>query len=382
MKFYNVLVLGCGASGSIAAIKASEKYEKVGVIDRANRVAKKLLVTGNGRCNLTNSNANADNYNIDITPYLKRFGIKETLDFFESLGLATYADEEGRVYPISNSAKSVFDILENKFIKTKIECYLEHEIISVERWENNFLVKTDKDEFLCEKLVVALGGNFASEILDISDLRYVPSLVSLKANVSRNLSGCKLSNVKVSAQNSFGERKTEEGEVLFKEKGLSGICIFNLSTIFSRINNFNGKISIDIFPSYSHEQLFELLKKRKSINEKINKFFDGLLLPQIAYEILNRLKFDENRNANSLTDNEIKKMVNVIKNLDFAIAGNLDNNQVFAGGIDLNSLTSNLEHKDIKNLYFCGEACNVDGECGGYNLQWAWTSGYIVGESL
>lgn len=384
MKFYNVLILGCGASGSIAAIKASEKCDNIAIIDSSNKIAKKLLVTGNGRCNLTNKNVDSKKYNVNIDQYLKIFCVTDTLNFFDTLGLVTYHDEEGRYYPISNSAKSVVEVIENKIKKSNIEVYLEHKVLKIESYEDNrFLILTDKDTFICDKLVIALGGNFAQTILsDVEIKTFTPSLVSLKANVTRNLSGCRIDDVKVRAQNSLGQTKEDRGEILFKEKGISGICIFNVSTLFSRVNDFSGTLSIDLLPDFDKKQLFELLCQRRKLDVKISNFFDGLLLKQVGYEILNRIEINENRSCLSLKDEEIKKLVDVIKNLNYKVLGNLENNQVYSGGVDLTLLTNNLEHKKLKNLYFCGEACDVDGECGGYNLQWAWTSGFIVGESL
>ena len=382
MKYYDILVLGGGASGVVAAIKACEKGNQVAIIDKANKIAKKILVTGNGRCNLTNLNTTEKQYNVDISQFLNRFGVNDTLYFFDSIGLVTYADEEGRVYPLSNSAKSVMDVLTNKLSAQNIDCFLEHNILKVEKWDDNFLVKTDKDEFLCKKVIVSLGGNFTTQILDIKGINFIPSLVSLKANISRNLSGCRISDAVVCVEDLHGNKMTERGEVLFKEKGISGICIFNLSSLFARNKKFEGKLRIDLMPNYTDDMLLEMLQKRRSLNVKVNKFFDGLLLSQIGYEILNRIKLDEEKSSLNLTEAEIKQMASLIKNLDYDITGCLDNNQIFAGGIDLAQLTPNLEHKTIKNLYFTGEACNVDGLCGGYNLQWAWTSGYIVGENI
>lgn len=384
MKFYDVLILGCGASGSLAAIKASENHKSIAIIDKCNKIAKKILVTGNGRCNLTNKNVSDEKYNENITSYLKRFGVDETLKFFYDLGLVTYSDEEGRIYPISNTAKSVMDVIENKILKSNIDCYLNTNVLKVEKYEENkFLILADNDSFVCNKLVVALGGNFSTEFLfELKAQPFAPSLVSLKANVSRSLSGCRVSDVSVKAQNSVGQTKVDRGEILFKDKGLSGICIFNLSTIFARNKNFDGSISIDLLPDFDNNQLFEMLSKRRKLDAKINNFFDGLLAEQVGYEILNRININEDRSSLSLKDDEIKKMVDLIKNLNYKVTGFYENNQVYSGGIELNSLTQNLEHKQIKNLYFCGEACNIDGECGGYNLQWAWTSGFIVGESI
>ena len=210
---------------------------------------------------------------------------------------------------------------------------------------------------------------------------FVPSLVSLKIDCPKFLNGIRVSNVKVSLL-ADGKEKSDWGEILFRENGISGICVFNLSTLLARNNTQNGKIEIDLLPNMSDEQTYNLLLKRRNLNVKINSFFEGLFVSQIGYEILNRMKLYEERQCKTLSENDIQKMTKLIKHLDFNVKGFLDNNQVFSGGVPLSSLEANLQSKQIPNLYFTGEACDVDGECGGYNLQWAWTSGKIVGENL
>ena len=385
MKNYNIIILGGGACGIITSIIASNKHNNIAIIDKCNKLAKKILVTGNGRCNLTNVNATSKHYNQNIDKYLNRFNVQDTLKFFSDLGLMTYNDEENRIYPISNSAKSVLDVLTNKVNSSNIDKYLEHEILNIERKNNKFIVETDKESFECEKLVVALGGNTSEHIaqkFNIKIKKFVPSLVSLKTNSTKLLNNTRVSNVKVTATNSQGNQMIEKGEVLFKDSGLSGICIFNLSTLFSRINNFNGKIEIDLLPDYETKVLTKILNERKKLNVKINQFFDGMFVSAIAYEILNRCKINENRLSSELSDKEIEQFVKIIKHLDFKVVGCYENNQVYSGGICLNELNDNLECKNIKGLYFGGEVCDIDGLCGGYNLQWAWTSGFIIGESL
>ena len=385
MKFFDIVILGGGASGCMAGIVASEKNKSIAIIDKANKIAKKILVTGNGRCNLTNTNMSSNFFNQNIDKFLNRFNQSDALNFFEKLGLETYSDEEGRVYPVSNSAKSVVDVISNKLENTSLSVFLENEIISIEKTDNKFIISTDKDVFECSKLVFALGGNSLEKIknnLSIGLKENSPSLVSLKIKCSKFLANTKVSNVMVTAKNSQGQISTEKGEILFRENGISGICIFNLSTIFSRLNDFNGSITIDLLPDIDKKTLFEKLSQRKNLNVKINKFFDGLFLPPIAYEILNRCNFNEENTTDTLTNNDLSKIVSIIKNLDFKVTGHLDNNQVFSGGIDISKLDENLQSKQNKNLFFCGEACDIDGICGGYNLQWAWTSGFIVGESI
>ena len=172
------------------------------------------------------------------------------------------------------------------------------------------------------------------------------------------------------------------GEVLFKENGLSGIVIFNLSSVFSRNGKFEGKIKIDLLPNTSHVDLFKKLKERKRLSVTTDKFFIGMFQNAISNEIFVQSKINTNKNCAKLTDEDINMLVKTIKSLSFDVIGCYENNQVMSGGVELSGLDENLMCKHIPNLYFCGEICDVDGVCGGYNLQWAWTSGYIVGRCV
>ena len=173
------------------------------------------------------------------------------------------------------------------------------------------------------------------------------------------------------------------GEILFRENGISGIAIFNLSTLFARKGSFCGEIFVDILPKLNEREVTEMLmKRRENLLVNVDKLFVGFLQNAVANEIFKQAKTNTNKKTDKLTDEEIKKIAFTIKNLHFDVCGKLDNNQVFSGGVSLNDLNENLMSKEIPNLFFMGEIVDVDGECGGYNLQWAWTSGHIVGKSL
>ena len=307
-----------------------------------------------------------------------------TLEFFENLGLETYADEEGRVYPISNSAKSVVDVIASR-LNGKVDCVLGQKVVEIEKSNEGFLIATENETFVCKKLVVSTGGNTilnALNKLGVAIKPFTPSLVALKCSDVKDLNGVKVSNVKVTATNSLGETKSEVGEVLFKESGLSGIVIFNLSTIFARSGNFSGKINIDLMPDLSESALAEKITKRKTLNVNLDKMFVGMFVNSLANEIFRQCKINTNINSNKLTNAQILTLAKTIKNLTYNVASAYDNNQVFSGGIKLPLLDDKLMCKQIPELYFTGEICDIDGVCGGYNLQWAWTSGKIVGENL
>ena len=382
MKNYDAIIIGGGASGCMAAIVTKNK--NVAIMDSAKTLAKKIMVTGNGRCNLTNTNMNSTYFNQNIDKYLEQFDQTKTLELFEGMGLETYADEEGRVYPISNSAKSVVDVIISK-LNNKVDAILEQKVIDIQKTQNGFVVTTDKDKYNAKKVVVACGGNAFVDIvknLGVEVKPFVPSLVALKCKDVKDLNGVKASNAKVTATNADGLSRSEIGEVLFKDGGLSGIVVFNLSTIFSRTNNFSGKINIDLMPNFSEEQVVEKLAKRKSLNVNLDKMFIGMFVNSLANEIFRQCKINTNIKSNNLTEKELTLLAKTIKNLSYNVIGSYDNNQVFSGGVKCADLDNKLMHKQIPGLYFTGEICDIDGVCGGYNLQWAWTSGKIVGDSL
>lgn len=382
MKKYNVIIIGGGASGCMVAMTAKEK--SVAIIDSGKTLAKKIMATGNGRCNLTNVNMGSQFFNQNIDRFLTRFNERETLNFFEDIGLETYSDEEGRVYPISNSAKSVVDVITAQ-LNGRVDAILEEKVISIKKIKDGFEVETDKNKFQCNKLVVASGGNTLMETvktLGVKVKNTAPSLVALKCSEIKDLNGVKVSNVKVTVTNANGESKSEIGEVLFKDGGVSGIVVFNLSTMFSRINDFTGRIVIDLLPNLSLEEVTKKILKRKSLGVSLSKVFVGMFANAVANEIFRQSKVNTNIPVSKLSNEQAKHIAEIIKNLTFTVCGYYDNNQVFSGGVDLSSLDNNLMSKTTPNLYFTGEICDIDAVCGGYNLQWAWTSGKIVGDNL
>ncbi len=379
-EVFDVIILGAGASGMMCA--STIKGKKVAVVDQAKNAAKKIMVTGNGRCNLGNNSISSKFYNRNIDSFLKQFSEIETAKFFSDLGLVTYVDDEGRIYPISNSAKSVMDILE--YGARKASFFLGERIKNIKKEGTSFVVNLETKIITSPKIVVATGGG-SDEILKMLKVPYkefVPSLVSLKSKQTRDLNGTRVSNVLVKATNAFGKTRSEKGEVLFRENGLSGIVIFNLSTLYARSGRFEGKVEIDLLPDLSEQTLKDILRKRKSLEARLDKFFVGMFANSVANEIFKQSKLNTNAPCATLKENEILILANTIKNMQFNVCGALDNNQVFSGGVPLEDLDENLMHKKLQGAYFVGEICDVDGVCGGYNLQWAWTSGHIVGEEI
>ena len=392
MKNYDVVIIGGGASGCMTAIWLGinralnqNNIKKAAIIDGGKSLGKKIMVTGNGRCNLTNINMSSEYFNQNIDKYLQRFDEKKTLEFFEKCGLEHYADDEGRVYPLSNSAKSVIDVLLPRIDDNIVDKILDQRVCGITKSREGFYVRTQTETFSCKKLVIATGGNtLAEKLADLGvDIKpFVPSLTALKCSDVRDLNGVKVSNVRVTVTNEMGDSKSEIGEVLFKEYGVSGIVAFNLSTLFARKGEYKGSVEIDLLPNLSIDKLCEKLNKRKALRVNLDKFFVGMFVGSLANEIFRQCKMNTNIKCDRLTDEQILTLAKTIKNLKYKVVDAYINNQVFSGGVKLSSLDDNLQSKQIPDLYFTGEICDVDGVCGGYNLQWAWTSGKIVGESL
>ncbi|MBE5735460.1 MAG: aminoacetone oxidase family FAD-binding enzyme [Clostridiales bacterium] len=377
MKKYDVIILGGGASGMYCAMNANRSL-KIAILDKSDRIGKKILVTGNGRCNITNAKLDLSRYNTtEVDKYFRKYSNVDFIRDMERMGLALYSDEEGRMYPRSNSANSVLDIMMASINSMKnVDVITNSDVIDIAKKEGNFSLKTGREEYVCDKLVVATGGNSIDGVLNNIGIQYhdfVPSLVALNTSKNKGLAGVRASNVLVKCGNF-----KQQGELLFKENAISGIVVFNLSTIFARNNKHSGEVVIDLLPDFSQSMLEESMNRvaMSHISYTIMEILQGYVHKALARNIIDRCS------VKGTTKEDISKVVNILKNYTVKVIGLSDNNQVHSGGVPLELLDDNLMYKDIPNLYFTGEIIDVDGECGGYNLQWAWTSGKTVGDAL
>lgn len=383
----DVVIVGGGAGGLMCAVKI--KNRKVTILEKADKVGKKILATGNGCCNLTNINAKKEKYNSDlVAPFFDVYGVKNAINDFEKFGLEVYQDSEGRVYPISNSANSVLDVLRLQLKQNGTEeiCNTLVKAVKQNADKTFEITYNDNQKINCKTVVFACGGNACQSLVQNLGIVFKPfskSLVSLKTDSNKTLMGVRVDNVRVSTQTK-NFKFSEIGEILFKENGISGIVIFNLSSYMARVNDYKAVIKLDFMPNKSCVEIQEMLKNRKEIFNQFETqdFLTGLFHKQINLVILKNAEIDLNKKVSELTSAEIQKMAKIIKGYEIKSYEPLNNEQVYSGGVSLLSLSNLLESKQTKGLYFLGEMCDIDGECGGYNLQWAWTSANIVASSI
>ena len=382
MNKFDVIIIGGGAGGLFLASKIENK--SVLVLEKAEKVGKKILATGNGRCNLSNFNISENFYTGDnIKSFLCLEESKQVVPYFESLGLEVYSDEEGRIYPKSNLATSVLDVLRLKLSsKQNVQIKVQEEVLSIDPNKNGYTVKTGGGEFFAKAVVVAVGGGVnLLKNFDLKSEKFEPALCSLKTPKNKGLLGVRVSPIKATLKQGK-EEHTEVGEVLFKENAISGICVFNLSLYYN--SKKPAEVVLDLIPNESEKELLRKLTTRRNLLKKyeVVEFFTGLFHKNLAQNIFEKSKINIKQKVENLTKKDLEGLAHTIKNYSLKIDGKENNNQIFKGGVMLTELTNNLECKNYKGLFVLGENVNVQGVCGGYNLHWAFLTAGVIANKL
>ncbi len=399
---YDVLIIGCGASGALASIIAARRGFSVAVLEANDRGLKKLLNTGNGRCNITNLNVSSHNYNEEAVEIFDKvygaFDNQKTLGFFREIGVETIELDDGKIYPISLQAASVVNNLLDEMKRVGVSLICKFDVQKIER-KQHFTVYSKDRKISGKNLVIACGSksgvkadSFNSMWSVLKDmgikLREIrPSLVQLSSDYKylKHLNGTK---IKTTARliKDGKEIKSFWGEVLFASYGLSGIPIMNLSKYYNAKDKSKYEVQLDLLESMNFEQLYDALLARRELigYKKLQDFFVGLLPKLLIIPTIKDNGLESSVLATSLSDNDLKRIVSYLKKFKTNINGSNDfkRSQAMAGGVDLREINDNLSYKKDKNLYFCGEILDVDGMCGGFNLQWAWSSGAMVARSI
>ena len=397
-----VVIVGGGASGLTAAITAARNGKDVTIIERNNKCGKKILITGNGRCNFWNTDENLSHFHSSNSNLLKEFITDERknsiLKFFDSLGLA-YKTKNGYYYPFSNQAFTVENALLSECKKLNIKIIND---ITVEKIikKDCFIINPDKEKITAKNIIIATGSKAApktgsdglgyelAKSLGHNIITPLPSLVQLKADEPyfKNWSGIR-TDVKVNLLINHKYIKSETGEVQLTNYGLSGICIFNLSGEAAKALNQNKNviISINFIPFASNPKTFLQTLNKNSYHKTISELLEGILHYKLVDIILKKTHLKRDLLLNTLTDNELNNLIKTLTDFQIKILDThtLDHAQVCSGGIPLTEINSKtLESLKVKNLYFTGEIIDIDGDCGGYNLGWAWISGIIAGKNV
>ena len=393
-----VAVIGGGASGMMAALAAAEQGANVILMERQARLGRKLAATGNGRCNLSNRNAAPGHYHGEnsafCVPALERESVKNSLERFRDMGLLTTEEADGRIYPLSDYAGSVVDVLrfslDEAGVSVRCGCIVEQ----LKKTQDGFSLQVDGKIIPTERVIVACGGKAGGRLGGVPDgyrllencghrcTKLYPALVQLKTegNLTRGLKGVRTqASVQVLWKGNVVAE--ERGEVQFTEYGLSGPAIFSVSR--EAVQREDSIVAIDLFPDLSAEELHALLQHRRETRPRLSMedLFTGMLQNRLGRVLVSSAGV-----SGSLllceAGGHLWNLTNRAKRFSFRVIGDLgfDQAQVTAGGIRTDEFDPNsLESRLCPGLFACGEVLDIDGDCGGYNLQWAWSSGRIAG---
>ena len=394
-----IAIIGGGASGMAAALAAAERPEnRVVLLERQARLGRKLQATGNGRCNLSNLHALEGGYHGDSPAFsayaLNRFSPEDTLLWFRELGLYTVAEDSGRVYPYSDQANSVVDVLRFALEKPNILVELGCEVGKVKKTPDGFHLEWADGTLDCDRLIVACGGLAGTKLggsmsgyqllrsLGHHCTRLRPNLVQVKTSWGGvvSLKGVR-ANCRAQILHNGALVRQSVGELQFTECGLSGPVMFELSRDVCQEKG-SWVCRLDFLPEMEEETLLVELQRRKATALPASELFTGILHNRLGRVLTQAAGIAANTPIAELDDGTLSEAARKAKQFDAELTEPLgmDSAQVTAGGI----VTAEFDDKTMKSrrvpgLYACGEVLDVDGDCGGYNLQWAWSSGRLAG---
>ena len=391
-------IIGAGASGMAAALAAAENKEvQVVLMERQARVGRKLQATGNGRCNLSNQHADVSHYHGQqpefILSALRQMNTEKTLQWFAQLGLFTVTEASGKVYPYSDQANSVVDVLRFALDRSNITLHTGFEVEKIRRQDNKFLVQSGQENVACDKLIIACGGLAGSKLggtmsgykllskFGHKSTKLRPSLVQLRSSwpALASLKGIRTNcHVQIYHNDAFYNQSI--GELQFTDYGLSGPVIFEISRdVCAQPGSWLAKL--DFLPDFSADVLKQELSRRQKAGHPVEELLTGIIHNRLG-RVLTKAAGVTGATASSLTDADISAVVAAVKQLEVDLTEpmGMDSAQVTAGGVLTQDFDPNtMESRFVPGLYACGEVLDIDGDCGGYNLQWAWSSGYLAG---
>ncbi len=391
-----VVVIGAGASGLAAAINIARRDNKVIVLERNSNAGKKLLLTGNGKCNLGNTNQGISHYNSSNFLYkdlVKEENIEKANQFIDSLGFIV-KEKNGYLYPNSNQASTVLDYLLLECKRNNVEIKYNFFVSNI-KYEDGFLI-SGPEVIKCDYLVLACGskaysktgsdgiGYQLAQSLGHSIVPVKPALVSLisKEYFLQNWSGVR-QDVEVSLLVDSEKVKSEEGEIQLTDYGVSGICIMQLSNLVIKALDKNQDVNLQINFLSGYDNAKFLSKINQKPNRSLIEIVSGIVNKKLAHVILELGKYKESKMWKDLNDNEQQALINSILAFDLKVTGynGFENAQTVSGGIPLTEIDlKTMESNIIPRLFFTGEIVDCHGACGGYNLTLAWLTACLVGD--
>lgn len=404
MKKKQVIIIGAGASGMTAAVFAAREGAQVTLLEHKDRVGKKILSTGNGKCNLSNRKMDASCYRSGLPSFpmevIAQFPVEQTLAFFEELGIVL-KDRNGYLYPWSGQASAVLDVLRTELAELGIRVITECQVLKIHTSpEGSYRIETSKGNFTSDCLILAAGSKAApgtgsdgsgyelAKRLGHRVIKPLPALVQLrcKENFYKSISGVR-TDARVSIYSGGSFLAEDTGELQLTDYGISGIPVFQVSRFAVRALDRGEKVTaqLDFCPELSRKQVAGLLKERRLRAGKrcMDELFTGWLHKKIAQLFLRLCGIQGQQSLAGLTDAQIRQLTALIKEFETVITGSnsFEQAQICCGGVDVREISpKSMESKKHKGLYLIGELLDVDGICGGYNLQWAWSTGAIAGK--
>ena len=392
-------IIGGGASGMMSAILLDREGIDVTIIEKNSTLGKKILMTGNGRCNYFNQDIGVDKYYTSDYEFLKNIikqeNIAKAQEFLASIGLVPRI-KNGYYYPMSNTATSVLNAFLAEIEKRKIKVILDSEINNIKKIENKYQIMVNGKKMTFDKIIIAIGSkaglkeqaNYALlESLNIKMTPILPALcpLILNGNFFNKWSGIRVeAEVSIYVDNKF--LKNDLGEVQLTDYGISGICVMNLSSLVSKALYNKKKVSVHLnfLPNLKKEEIDSFLTKRDNTlyQRTVIELLESIIPYKLLYILVSKAGINSNCHYKSLTKKEKDDLINNLSNLTLEVVApkEIFKGQVVTGGIPLNRVKNTLEDKEYQGLYYTGEILDVDGICGGFNLGFAWLSSIVVGD--
>ena len=392
-------IIGGGASGMAAALAAAQyPNTQVILLERQSRVGRKLGATGNGRCNLTNLHAEASAYHGEnpafAAPALERYPVEETLNWFRALGLLTVAEDSGRVYPYSDQANSVVDVLRFALEKPNIQQKLGFEVEKIKKLPEGFQILGREESLVVDRLIIACGGlagtKLGGSMSGYQLLRSMghhctklrPTLVQLKTSWAgvAGLKGVR-ANCRAAIYRDGTLHRESTGEIQFTEFGLSGPVMFEISRDACQ-GSGEWICDLDFLPQWEEKELLQELLHRQGTALPASELFTGILHNRLGRVLTQAAGISPQRLISELSREQLQEAAAQVKHFEVCLTEPLgmDAAQVTAGGICTSEFDeTTMESRHVPGLFACGEVLDIDGDCGGYNLQWAWSSGRLAG---